>query len=182
MKFPVLVNIVMFQLGWWLCVVAGETLLIYSVIAWILFQPWLLRLNQSGDRLGITHQVLMEYALLVAAVCVGVVVEMGLFYLGVWRYPEAFALPLWLLTLWALLAGTICHSLRWLVGRYALSALLAALLAPLSYFSGAALNDNFSMRNGMLPIVSIATVWAVTFPLLLWFAKCLSIRDRRLLG
>ncbi len=80
-------------------------------------------------------------------------------------------LPLWLMTLWLLFAGTLPALGRFFKGKYFWAAALAAIFGPLTYKSG----ENFKLINfsqttslGFLQISDVVILysvfWAIYFP------------------
>lgn len=176
MKARIIINLVGFQLCWWLCVAYGETPLLAVPLLWVIAQPFILkRVFGKGGNYPVSIQ--SEYLLILTAVVIGAATESLLSLLGIWAQPTDFALPVWLLVLWALLAGCSYHSFAWLAGRLVLGGALAAISAPLSYIAGAALNANYDLVSGWQPLIKIALVWSVIFPLLLWLAAQLTNRQ-----
>lgn len=169
MKARIIINLVGFQLCWWLCVAYGNTWLLAAPLMWVVAQPLLLQ-HISGRREKYLFNIQSEYLLIAATVAIGAATESLLCLVGIWAQPAHFILPAWLLVLWALLAGCLYHSFAWLAGRLVLGGALAAISAPLSYIAGAALNENYDLVNGWQPLIKIALVWSLIFPLLLWLA------------
>jgi hypothetical protein len=65
---------------------------------------------------------------------------------------------------------TLRGSLSWLVGRYALAAVLGAVAGPLSYLDGAKLGAVTLHPSRAFSIAALAVGWAVVMPLLVWLA------------
>jgi len=80
------------------------------------------------------------------------------------------ATPLWMVALWAAFATTLNVSLRALRPRYLLSALLAAVAAPLAYYAGARLGA-LQWVNEASALLMIALGWALLTPLLMKSAQ-----------
>ncbi len=154
----------------------GETLLLAVPLLWVAAQPFVLQ-RAFGKGGNYSVRIQTEYLLIVAAVLIGAVTESLLSLMGIWAQPNDFTLPVWLLVLWALLAGCLYHSFAWLAGRFVLGGVLAAISAPLSYVAGAALNANYDLVNGWQSLAKIALVWSAVFPLLLWLASQFSNRQ-----
>lgn len=120
----------------------------------------------------------IDAQLIVAALAVGALVDGALSYLGWIRYAAASpalppgGAPLWILGLWAAFALTLTRSLAWLPNRLLLGALLAAIGAPLSYWSAArgwhAVGFPAPALEGF---AAVALSWALAIPLLLYLAR-----------
>ena len=78
--------------------------------------------------------------------------------------------PLWLMCIWLLFATTLKHSLVSLIQYPILSAVLAFLSAPSSYYAGSLLSPYMSLGDSiLLSLFMIGTLWAVSFPLVMRF-------------
>ena len=133
-----LANAGLFQLGWFACVLGGNSL--WLVLAGAALMAHLLWISRS-----------MAEVRLVLAVCLlGTAVDSLLLNAGVFAFKQpGFLIPFWLVVLWALLAITLNHCLAWTAKPLWRAILLGAISGPLSYYAG--------QRLG-----------AVQFPLCLW--------------
>ncbi len=155
-----LINLGLFQLGWLVCVLAGNAYAgAYTLLALLLHQ-WLV----LDDR--------REWRLIFGVALVGCLWDIALAQSGVIRYGNGIlaGIPPWLLCLWLLFATTFMHCLRWLHGMSLLAAALAATLGPASYWFGTQLTD--AELRTPLPgsLVIMAVGWAMLFPLGLAYA------------
>lgn len=145
-------NAVMFQCGWWVCVLGGT--------------PW--ALAYAAFALGL-HGFLFG-AHRRDALAAGLAIGLGLLHdglligTGLLTLPEG-GLPLWLSALWLLLGLTLHHSARALYHRPVWAGALGALLGPASYTAGVALVGG----HWHLPLwglfAGLAGVWAILLPL-----------------
>ena len=150
-----LINAGLFQLGWFACVLGGNSL-------------WLLL---AGGAL-LAHLLWVSRSLaqvrLIAVVCVlGSTVDGLLLNAGVFAFKQAGVLiPFWLVLLWALLAITLNHCLAWTAKPLWRAILLGAIGGPLSYYAGQRLGAvQFPM--GLWPtLLGLSLLWAGLFPLL----------------
>ena len=150
-----LINAGLFQLGWFACVLGGNSL-------------WLLL---AGGAL-LAHLLWISRSLaqvrLIAVVCVlGSTVDGLLLNAGVFAFKQAGVLiPFWLVLLWALLAITLNHCLAWTAKPLWRAILLGAIGGPLSYYAGQRLGAvQFPM--GLWPtLLGLSLLWAGLFPLL----------------
>lgn len=174
---PVLINFVLFQAGWFACLLlaargwpvaaSGSIALVVAVHLWRAPRP------------------APEARLVLCAMAVGLVVDSVVVSQGVIRYhvgqPFAALPPHWIVALWALFATTLNVSMRWLKnpaastrsmfgGRRWLAALMGAVAAPLSYAAGVRLGaaEFIDTRHALL---LLAAVWAVAMPLLVWLGE-----------
>ncbi|MFH6565319.1 DUF2878 domain-containing protein [Pseudomonas kulmbachensis] len=150
-----LINAGLFQLGWFACVLGGNSL-------------WLLL---AGGAL-LAHLLWISRSLaqvrLIAVVCVlGSTVDSLLLNAGVFAFKQPGVLiPFWLVLLWALLAITLNHCLAWTAKPLWRAILLGAIGGPLSYYAGQRLGAvQFPM--GLWPtLLGLSLLWAGLFPLL----------------
>ncbi len=150
-----LINAGLFQLGWFACVLGGNSL-------------WLLL---AGGAL-LAHLLWISRSLaqvrLIAVVCVlGSTVDSLLLNAGVFAFKQPGVLiPFWLVLLWALLAITLNHCLAWTAKPLWRAILLGAIGGPLSYYAGQRLGA-VQFPLGLWPtLLGLSLLWAGLFPLL----------------
>ena len=162
-----LVNLLLFQTVWFATVLGAAkgtvgfgltALAIFMVVNhWLSLHPW------------------SDLKLAGIAVFIGLIVETGLFRIGLFDYVHiAYSMPiapLWILFLWAGFALTLNGCLRWLHGRYFLGSILGALGAPASYFGGIKLGAATTDEPLLIVLGVVAIVYAVITPLLLFIAR-----------
>jgi hypothetical protein len=154
-----LVSAALFQCGWFACVLGGDSgWLLVAVAALAVHLLWISSWRQEG-------QVLLAVTLL------GTVIDTALRTFGVLHFSLPGPLiPLWLVVLWALLATTLCHCLKWSAQPWWRASVLGAVGGPLSYYAGSQL-AGVSFGYGTTPtVIGLALLWAVVFPLLHWIA------------
>ena len=164
-----LANAVLFQLGWFACVLGGDSLwLLIPVAVLLIHHLWISRPGQDSR-------------LILWVVLLGIAVDSSLRGLGVMEFQHAVALiPLWLIMLWALLATTLRHCLRWSARPWWLSSLLGALAGPLSYLAGARLAD-VGLPLGQWPtLLLLSAVWAAVMLVVHGFAGMYRLRARQI--
>lgn len=152
-----IINALLFQVGWFACVLGGDTIAV-AVLALILsFHALVVIDNQR------------EWLVIASIIMVGLVVDNGLTLLGVFSFESAsvFAIPFWLLGLWALFASTLNHSLAWLQNRLWLAAILGAISGPSSYLAGSKLSSVVLAAPLSQTLLIIGVCWAILFPLML---------------
>lgn len=158
-------NFVLFQLGWLGCILAAArgwpmvgTGCVAAAVAWHL----LLSARPRSEALLVV--LAMGLGLLVE----GVMVRFGLISYTSGQWLAALP-PLWILSLWGLLATTFNVSMGWLRGRPWLAAVMGAVAGPLSYAAGVRLGAaQFSDAN--LALAALALAWALAMPLLMALA------------
>lgn len=147
-------NVLLFQVGWLVCVLGGSFWGgIFTLVA-IIFH-----FSISGQRFADTTAVLI-------ALVLGFIHEMLLLHGGYIQFVgSAYLPPLWLLCLWVLLGITLNHSLVWIYSRPLWSALLGAISAPLSYLAGVKLSSAEWSSPLLVVLPIIAILWLVVLPL-----------------
>jgi Protein of unknown function (DUF2878) len=165
----VLVNIALFQAGWFSCVLGaahGNPWLGMSVVALIVAASVL-----TSARPGAQLQLMVLTGL------VGYSWDSWLAVSGLIAYPPGPLAPplapLWILALWLLLATTLNVSLRWLQARPPVAAMLGALAAPLAYI-GAERLGALTLLRAQPALWALAAGWALLLPLLLLLARRLN--------
>ena len=171
-----LLNAILFQLVWFVCVLAGN---VWAVVATLVF-------------LVLHHVYFMhtrrEWRLIVAFLALGVVIDGSLFQLGLFlpnvdtlvqadNSLTAWFPPVWLMCLWVSVATLFVHSLAFLRARYVLSALMGTTGPVLSYFAGANLAGIGLAEPVWLTLVVVAIVWALVLPLGFWLSEKWSLFD-----
>ncbi|WP_339540032.1 DUF2878 domain-containing protein [Pseudomonas sp. RA_5y_Pfl1_P24] len=155
-----LANAVLFQCGWFACVLGGDSLwLLVGLAALGIHLLWISSWAQDGR-------------LILGVTLLGTLVDTSLRTVGFFQFSEPGPLiPLWLVMLWALLATTLRHCLAWSTQPRWLAALLGAVGGPMSYFAGSQL-AGVSFGYALWPsLVGLALLWALLFTLLATAAK-----------
>lgn len=167
--YPVWLNAVGFQTGWWACVLgAGGPMEVASMaLGWMLVctHLWL-----SAHRRA-------EIQLALLAVLVGLLADSALQSLGLISF-YGWALgplsPFWLWTLWALFALTLNASLAFLKRmHWGVSAVVGCVFGPLTYQAGAAFGAA-AVPEGVGNTLGLALTWMVLLPLLVYAARFFS--------
>ncbi|MGE8189347.1 DUF2878 domain-containing protein [Pseudomonas sp. NPDC086278] len=158
-----LANAVLFQIGWFACVVGGSGLwLLVALAVLVIHLLWISRWADEGR-------------LILSVVLLGTTVDSSLRWLGVFDFNDVAPLiPLWLMLLWALLATTLRHCLQWTATPWWLGSVLGAVGGPLSYYAGGQL-AGVSFPYGQWPtLIGIGLLWALLFPTLHFMAQRLA--------
>ncbi len=160
------VNLALYQAGWFCCVLGAAWGAPYAgSLAAVLLVAVHLFLAETWQT---------ELRLMLAACLLGVLVDSVQQTLGVFTFRASPDWPLWLppwvFVIWAQFATLFRFALYWLSGRYLLGAVLGMVGGPLAYWTGIRLE---AARFGDMPglsIVSLAVVWALVTPLLVWLS------------
>ena len=158
-------NAVLFQMGWFACVMGGDSLwLLLPLAALVIHLLWISRS--------------MAEVRLVAVVCLlGTAVDSLLLNAGVFAFKQpGLLIPFWLILLWALLATTLNHCLAWTAKPWWRAVLLGAIGGPLSYYAGQRLGA-VQFPLGLWPtLAGLSLLWAGLFPLLNACSRCRRLR------
>ena len=162
----VIVNFVLFQAGWFACVLGAAygwpwigTAAVAAIIAWHLCNA---------------VQPAQEAKLIVLALLIGALWDSVLVMLGWIVYSAgtlvAGAAPHWILALWALFATALNVSMRWLKQRLWLAVLLGAVCGPLSYW-GALRLGAVQFVDPLRIVIALALGWGLIMPALMLLSR-----------
>ncbi len=159
-----LLNYLLYQLGWFCCVLGAAWGYPFSgaFAALLLLLVHLLLSNSRSS----------ELSLILAGGLLGVLVDSLQQKFGVFTFTPTPGWPLWLppwvFVIWAQFASLLRFSLNWLAQRYLLGALLGLIGGPLAYWGGVRIGAAQLGDNLLFSFTSLALVWALLIPLLLW--------------
>jgi hypothetical protein len=170
-----LVNFLLYQIGWFAIVVgAGNG------------HPWL------GCCLALllvsVHFVMVtdrsRHLLLGAAACFfGVLLDSTQLWMGVFEFPSgSFAdwlIPPWIAVLWIQFATILPFCLRWSSGRYVLSAILGFVGGPLAFWGGERLGAVVFLEPRGAHFLVLAMAWGLAFPTLVFLSDRIVGRGRQ---
>jgi hypothetical protein len=165
----VVVNFVLFQLGWLACVLGGAQ-------GWALWGA-LFSLLIVLRHLQCAQDMRKETHLLLLAGAIGLIWESALVNAGLLIYPNPIAelagialAPYWILTLWLIFATTFNVSMRWLKTRLWLAVPFGAIGGPLAFVAGEKLGAVI-IPEPQTTLVVLAIGWAIWSPLLAWASR-----------
>ena len=165
-----IVNVVLFQLGWFACVLgaANGHAREGALAAALIVALHIARAAQPGR----------EALLAAAAALLGALFESALVQTGWVRFDAGVLLegaaPYWMVALWALFATTLNESMRMLQTRPWIAALFGAIGGPLAYYGGARLGA-LDLVQPVAMLAALAVGWAIATPLLLSLARRLQV-------
>jgi len=146
-------------------------------------RPWLgliLLCGFAGWHFAHSRHREADVWLLGAAALTGFLLDTLFLQLGVLDYaaplPSTQLAPFWIVVMWMNFALTLNVSMRWLQGRYALSALLGAVGGPLAYIAGVELDAAAWGMDTTNALVVIAAAWALAVPTLSGLAHRMVLR------
>lgn len=151
-----LVNALMFQLGWLLCVLFGSVMaIVVTAMTVAIHMQWV------KDRKR-------ESIFLMLCLGIGFLTDLLLIQAGVLTTGGLLPPP-WLSCLWVLFGTTVGYALRLFHGKLLLCIAAGGLSAPLSYYGGARLADVGLLSPTWMALMIIGAIWALVFPLLIHF-------------
>ncbi|HYP81639.1 MAG TPA: DUF2878 domain-containing protein [Steroidobacteraceae bacterium] len=158
-------NLVVYQCAWFACVLsaAANRPVIGIAVACTAVLLHLYAARSPGR----------ELPLIAVAILAGAAFESLLMATGWVRSPVLLigsVTPLWMVSLWAAFATTLNVSLRALRRRYLVTAVIAAVGAPLAYQAGAAFGALQWVQAGPA-LLLVACGWALLLPLLMRTAQ-----------
>jgi hypothetical protein len=158
----IVINFVLFQIGWFACVLGAAKQLpwlgvgiVLAIMAWHLLQA---------------RQPKYEIILLLIALLIGGLFDQMLLSLNLVSYQahgwQDSLVPAWILALWAVFVTALNVSLRWMRGRWLIAVLFGAIGGPMAYIGAARLGAVY-LDNLPLSYVALSVGWAILTPLLL---------------
>lgn len=166
MPWRIIINFIVFQIGWLACVIGGAQHL-----------PWLgtlLTLLYIPLHIMAMPAPRQELYFILLVGLLGLVWDSILVATGLTLFPSGILLentaPHWIVALWILFASTVNVSLRWLQQRWILAAILGAIAGPASYYIGQRLGG-VDFNNMLLSLTVLAVAWAFFMPLILWLSE-----------
>lgn len=151
-KIFLLLNFLLFQAGWWLCVLGGS--------AWALAGSIVI----TAIHMGLADNPRLDLRLATLMLGMGVLHDNLLAVSGLLLFPTALA-PVWILCLWWLLGLTLRHSLDFIYRRPGLAAVGGALGAVLAYGAGVTFSSAAWGAGPLLALLVIGTLWLLVLPL-----------------
>jgi len=159
-------NVVVYQCVWFACVLGAAA-----------NRPWIGIAAAAAAvllHLYLAPAPRRELPLILLAIVAGAAFESLLVASGWVRSSPALlfgsVMPVWMVALWAAFATTLNVSLRALRRRYLLTAVIAAVGAPLAYQAGVALGA-LQWVQATPALLLVAAGWAVLLPLLMRTAQ-----------
>ena len=162
-KTRLLINAILFQLSWFVCVLgAAQGSSLVGIAATLIAVAVLALMSEAPVDVG---------KLAALGLGAGLVVETVFLGSGFVSYaspgPVATLPPVWILAMWVGFAAITNELLSWLHGRWSLQILFGLVGAPLSYLAGSRLGAMTFHEPTFAGVLLIAILWAVAFPLLM---------------
>lgn len=156
-----------FQLGWFVCILAGNTLAILYTAVFISAHVIFLKITFNKVLW------LKESFWLLVVLMGGFLLETLIFSAGFLYSHSAPSFfdriilpPLWLLSLWLLFALALRTFMSFVFSAPTLSYAISLIAIPLNYYAGTQLNPDVNLNNPyILSLAFISVLWVI----LLWF-------------
>lgn len=161
-----IVNAILFQLGWFACVLGGNL----NAVVWII--PYLALHFSCFSRFKGEWMFVLGFAAL------GITLDSLAMNAGIFAIPGSLPFPIWLACLWIMMGTFIPHGLSWLIGRPLTATVCGAVGGCLSYYAGIRLGiartDNLPLALGFW-----AVQWGLLVPMALAAAQRWLIEPER---
>ncbi|MEY3744105.1 MAG: hypothetical protein RLZZ541_1160 [Pseudomonadota bacterium] len=160
-----IINVILFQLSWFSCVLGAANSLPYigiivtaGVLAWHLIQA---------------KAPKAELWLMGSALALGALFDQALLSFNLVTYMHhgwsSSVVPVWILALWLGFSSILNVSLRWMRNKHLVAILFGFAGGPLAYLSAEKLGAVVILSN--ISYVTLALGWAIITPLLLFISK-----------
>lgn len=159
-----IVNFVLFQVGWFACVVFPGMAAVGLVVVF----------------LGL-HMALVSQKRFAELQFIGFGVVLGSLMDTLWFRTDVLNLvgnedvliaPPWLVAIWVIFMTTLCHSLNWVGQKTWLPWVLAPFAGPFAYWSASKLGI-VTLPDLSISLAAMAVGWMLLFPLLLFVRRSL---------
>lgn len=157
------INFVLFQAGWFACV-------LYPGLAAVGFVLLLIGFHLAF----ISQHRFAELQFIGAGAVIGGVLDGIWFQTGILDDGTGSTelTPVWLVGIWAIFMTTLSHSLSWISSRAWLPFVCAPFAGPFAYWSASKLGA-VELPDPTMSLVALAVGWLVVFPALLYLRKFL---------
>jgi len=169
-----LVYAVVFQAGWFVCIMAGTLSALLYTLVFLTFHFWFLL--HKNAKVYISKEIL--WVAVISSFGLGI--EIIFFSCGLLYSETRSALfsplslpPLWLFCIWIMFSLALRTCLAFLFTNSTIGYLSCLIFAPINYYAGAELNsDVFLAEPYPLSLILITLLWL----LFLWCSTCLKRR------
>jgi hypothetical protein len=161
-------NFVLFQLGWFACVLGAANRQVFWAVAgtivYIVLHAWYSPSPKAEAKF-------LLKTLIFGVIADTLIVNLGfLIFHDPWPFP--YLSPLWMWVLWVLVGTTINSSLSWLRGRPILGAFLGGVCGPMSYEAGIRMGAGTWGASGLTGgFILVGVAWAIAIPLFFYWDK-----------
>ncbi len=144
-------NIVLFQVGWWLCVLGGNSIALLYTSTFLLIHFYYFVTDYR------------ELWLILLLALVGVAIDTALIKQGLMSSPSGMP-EIWMICLWPLFASTLMHSLKWLAKKPMLAAACGSVAGPASYWAGISFSEVSWSMSPLFALLVLALIWMLLLP------------------
>jgi len=157
------INFVLFQAGWFVCVLFPGLAAAGFVLVLLVFHMAF-----------ISRRRLTELQFIGAGTVLGGVLDGIWFQTGVLDDGTGSVqlTPIWLVGIWAIFMTTLSHSLSWIDSRPWLPFVCAPIAGPFAYWSASKLGA-VQLPDMTISLIALAFGWLIVFPALLYLRKSL---------
>ena len=156
-------NFVLFQIGWFSCVLGGASSQYYWAGVVVVAAIIAVHLTRADS-------IRSEVLLIAITTILGTAWDSSLMLAGLFTFTNGFVLsgmvPLWMVAMWALFATTLNVSMKWMKNRYLLAAIFGAVGGPVAYYAGHRLGA-VEFGNTASALAAVGVGWAIIMPLLM---------------
>ncbi|MDX5299977.1 MAG: DUF2878 domain-containing protein [Gammaproteobacteria bacterium] len=156
-----LINVALFQAGWFLCVLYPSALSAAFGLALVGVHSALQRPHWAPELRIIGLLSLPGLLLDSLLLGTGVLAVVG---------SDSSIIPLWLVAIWLLFSATLTHSLRWMIQRPYLPWIAGPIGGPLAYMAAERLGA-ITINETPFGLIALALGWGLVFPLQAWMAR-----------
>ncbi|MFI2809722.1 MULTISPECIES: DUF2878 domain-containing protein [Microbulbifer] len=158
----IVVNAVLFDIAWPLCVLVDSVWIIIAFTAANLFVHLRIVADKANEWLWIAVVWLLGFSIDTAVFSSGLLVNDD---------GSPFP-PAWLLLLWVNFAMALRYSMFFLQKSAILAALLGGIFGPFSYWTGAWLNGTVEFSQPVIvPVIVLVCIWALFLPFTTWLSR-----------
>lgn len=157
-----LLNLALYQTGWFACVIGAAR-----------GHPWLgmaVALTLLAVHLSRVRDRRSELLLILAVGALGFVADTIQGWLGVFRFSSGYVVewlaPPWIVVMWMQFGSTLRYCLAWLMQSPRLAAVLGFVGGPLAFWAGSRMGAMTFGSPLWSSLLSIAVVWALALPTL----------------
>lgn len=156
-------NFILFQIGWFSCVIGGASSNYYLAGVVVVAAIIALHIIRADN---MRHETMLIFITTV----LGTAWDSSLMLAGLYSFANGVVfsglIPFWMIAMWALFATTLNVSMKWMKNRYLLAAIFGAIGGPLAYYAGYRLGA-VEFINTSAALLAVGVGWAVIMPLLM---------------
>ena len=151
LRSPAVMSAILFQLGWFVCILAPQSMVMVCVLAYLCVHYFFICRNKE------------VWIFSLRLFFIGVAIDSFWVYSGVIELSDGInVIPFWLIALWGMFALSAPFGFAFLRKNYVFAAVFGLLGAPVSYFGGAAIRDDVMLASPIwLSLFSIGISWAM---------------------